>query len=81
MAFGVPLLHEQLSRVLGVDIFSPEGDRQVALAVLDIYSHALMSPELAASARAALGESTGRDRNHAPAGPAGAKPLVRGAPQ
>ncbi len=54
MAFGVPLMREQLSRVLGVDIFSPEGDRQVALALLDLYSHALLSPELAASARAGL---------------------------
>ncbi len=54
MALGVALMHDQLSRVLGVDIFSPEGDRQVALAALDIYSHALLSPELAASARDAL---------------------------
>jgi AcrR family transcriptional regulator len=54
MALGVPLLHEHLSRVLGVDTFSAEGDRQIALAMLDIYSHALMSPELATSARAGL---------------------------
>ncbi|HET9655282.1 MAG TPA: TetR/AcrR family transcriptional regulator [Kineosporiaceae bacterium] len=54
MALGVPLLQAQLSRVLGVDITSPAGDRQVALALLDIYAHALMSPELAHSARDAL---------------------------
>jgi AcrR family transcriptional regulator len=54
MALGVPLLREHLSRVLGVDTLGPEGDRRVALALLDIYSHALVSPELAASARAAL---------------------------
>jgi AcrR family transcriptional regulator len=54
MALGVPLLHEHLSRVLGVDTFSRDGDRRVALALLDIYSHALMSPELAATARAGL---------------------------
>lgn len=54
MALGVPLLHAQLSRVLGVDTLSPEGDRQVAVALLDIYSHAQLSPELAASARAGL---------------------------
>lgn len=54
MALGVPLLHDHLSRVLGLDTFSPEGDRRVALALLDIYSHALMSLELAASARAGL---------------------------
>lgn len=54
MVLGVPLLHEHLSRVLGVDILSPEGDRRVALAMLDIYSHALISTELADQARAAL---------------------------
>ena len=58
MALGVPLLHQHLSRVLGVDTFSPEGDRQVALALLDLYSHALMSPEMAASARRGLDATT-----------------------
>jgi len=51
MVPGIPLLREQLSRVLGVDTFSPEGDRQVALALLDLYSHTLMTPQLAATAR------------------------------
>lgn len=54
MALGVPLLHDHLSRVLGVDTFSSEGDRQIALALLDLHSHALMSPELAATAREGL---------------------------
>ena len=54
MALGVPLLHEHLSRVLGVDIMSVEGDRLLATALLDLYSHVIMSPELAESARAAL---------------------------
>jgi AcrR family transcriptional regulator len=54
MALGVPLLREHLSRVLGVDTFSPAGDRQVALGLLDLYSRALMSPELAATARDGL---------------------------
>ncbi len=54
MVLGVPLLHEHLSRVLGVDTLSPEGDRRVALALLDLYSHALVSPQLAATARAGL---------------------------
>lgn len=60
MALGVPLLHEHLSRVLGVDTFSPEGDRRVALALLDLHSHALVSPELAASARAGLDDPSDR---------------------
>jgi len=63
MALGVPLLHEHLSRVLGVDTFSVEGDREVALALLDIYSHAVMSPEMAASARRGL-EGTAPTTQH-----------------
>jgi len=54
MALGVPILHEHLSRVLGVDITSIEGDRIVTAALLDLYSHPIMSPELAAEAWAAL---------------------------
>jgi AcrR family transcriptional regulator len=54
MALGVPLLREHVSRVLGVDTFSPEGDRRVALAALDIYAHELVAPDLAASARAGV---------------------------
>lgn len=58
MALGVPLLREHLSRVLGVDILSPEGDRLIALALLDIYSHPLLSPELAQTARDGLDAAT-----------------------
>jgi AcrR family transcriptional regulator len=54
MVLGVSLLHEHLTRVLGVDLFAPEGDRQLTEAMLDIYSRALLSRELAASARATL---------------------------
>ena len=67
MALGVPLLREHLSRVLGVDTFSPEGDRLVALALLDIHAHAQVAPGLAATARTGMeavaddpGPSTGR---------------------
>ncbi len=58
MVLGVPLLRDQVSRVLGVDIFSPEGDRRLSLAMLEIYSHSLISPELAATARAAMDTTT-----------------------
>jgi AcrR family transcriptional regulator len=50
MAAGIPLLHQHVSRAMGVDMFDVEGDRRVAVAMLDIYSHSLMSAELAASA-------------------------------
>jgi AcrR family transcriptional regulator len=49
MASGIPLLHEQLSRTVGADIFAPEGGRLVALGLLDIYSHPLISAEDAAA--------------------------------
>jgi AcrR family transcriptional regulator len=55
MVIGVPLMREHLSRVLGVDTFSPQGDQRVSLALLDLYSHAVMSPDLAASAQAGVG--------------------------
>ena len=49
MASGIPLLHEQLSRTVGADIFSAQGGRLVALGLLDIYSHPLISEEDAAA--------------------------------
>ncbi|MGO9780261.1 MAG: TetR/AcrR family transcriptional regulator [Streptosporangiaceae bacterium] len=52
MAAGVPLLQEHVSRVLGCDMFGPEGERLVARGLLDIYSHRLLDPEAAAAARA-----------------------------
>ncbi|HUY07252.1 MAG TPA: hypothetical protein VMU99_08345 [Acidimicrobiales bacterium] len=42
MAIGVPLLHEHVSQTLGVHMFAPEGDRLIALGLLDIYSHKLI---------------------------------------
>jgi AcrR family transcriptional regulator len=57
MALGVSLLHEHISRAVGVDVLSPDGDRQLVLALLDLYSHALVTPELAASARAAFDDT------------------------
>jgi AcrR family transcriptional regulator len=48
MAVGIPLLHEHLSRTMGTDAFGPEGDRLLALGLLDIYSHTIISPATAA---------------------------------
>ena len=50
MKIGVPLLHEHVSRALGTDMFGPDGDRLIALALLDIYSHAILDEDVAASA-------------------------------
>ena len=49
MAAGIPLLHEQVSRAMGTDMFGPEGDRLLTLGLLDIYSHPLISREDAAA--------------------------------
>jgi AcrR family transcriptional regulator len=54
MAAGIPLLHEHVSRAMGTSIFEPEGDRLMALALLDLYSHSLISEDTAASAGAAF---------------------------
>jgi AcrR family transcriptional regulator len=54
MVIGAQLLDSQISRVLGIDIRSPEGDRRISLAALDIYSHPIVTPELAAQYRDAL---------------------------
>jgi AcrR family transcriptional regulator len=58
LGLAVPLLHEHISRALGVDTLSDEGDRLVAMALLDIYSHTLITPELAALARAGFEDTT-----------------------
>jgi AcrR family transcriptional regulator len=52
MALGVPLLREHVSRALGMDLFTPEGDRLAMLGLLDIYAHAVIDVETAGSAGA-----------------------------
>jgi hypothetical protein len=56
MKIGIPLLHEHVSRALGTDMFGPDGDRLIALALLDIYSHALIDEDVATSAVAGYEE-------------------------
>ncbi len=57
MAAGVPLLHEHVSRAIGTDMFGPEGDRLVALGLLDIYSHTLIAAETASAAEAGFDDA------------------------
>lgn len=54
MALGVPILHRHISRAMGTDLFGFEGDLMLSRALVDLYSHPLMSPEDAARARAGL---------------------------
>ena len=49
MKVGIPLLHDHVSRALGTDMFGPKGDRLVALALIDIYSHRLLDEEAASA--------------------------------
>ena len=55
MQLGPLMMHRQLSKALGAEILSPEGHIRMTLAIVDLYSHPLISPELAAQAYAAYG--------------------------
>ena len=44
MALGVPAFRVHVARNTGAELYSPEGDRQIALAMLDIHSHPVISP-------------------------------------
>jgi TetR/AcrR family transcriptional regulator, regulator of cefoperazone and chloramphenicol sensitivity len=47
MALGIPAFQAHISRNIGTDILSPDGDRRITLAVLDIQSHPTISVETA----------------------------------
>ncbi|MFB9876583.1 TetR/AcrR family transcriptional regulator [Planobispora siamensis] len=57
MALSVGILHEHISRAMGVDVFSPEGDRLLARALIDIHSHPMLGREDAERILAALDEA------------------------
>ncbi len=54
METGLLVMHDQLSRALDADIFSPAGHLRMSRAKIDFYSHPLLSPDLAAQARATI---------------------------
>lgn len=56
MALSITVLHEHVSRAIGVDVFSAEGDVLLARALIDIHSHPMLSLEDAATARTALND-------------------------
>jgi TetR/AcrR family transcriptional regulator, regulator of cefoperazone and chloramphenicol sensitivity len=47
MKLGIPAFRAHIARSIGADIFSPEGDRLISAALLDIYSHPAISPDSA----------------------------------
>lgn len=61
---ALPMMSRHLSRVMGADLETPEGFALLANALLDLYSHPLMSPEEAAAARAGLSEAVDTERSH-----------------
>jgi TetR/AcrR family transcriptional regulator, regulator of cefoperazone and chloramphenicol sensitivity len=54
MQTGMLMMHRQLSRSLGADIFTAEGHLRLAGAMIEFYAQPLLSPELAEQARAAI---------------------------
>ena len=60
MQSGLFMMHGQLSRWLGADIFTPEGHLRLTTALIDFYSQPLLSPELAEQARAAVRDLQGQ---------------------
>jgi TetR/AcrR family transcriptional regulator, regulator of cefoperazone and chloramphenicol sensitivity len=54
MQSGLLMMHGQLSRWLGADIFTAEGHLRLSAALIEFYSQPLLSPELAEQARAAV---------------------------
>lgn len=54
MGLGVPILFPHLSRAMGVDLTSPEGDRLLSQTLLHIYSNPMLTREEAATLRAGL---------------------------
>jgi hypothetical protein len=54
MALGIPAFRAHISRSIGTDILSPEGNRRIILAMLDIQSHPTISPDTARTLRQGL---------------------------
>ena len=51
---GLLVMQHQLSRALGADILTTEGHLRMVSGLIEYHSHALMEPEIAAHARAAI---------------------------
>lgn len=59
MALAVPLLQQHVSRGLGVDVGSPEGDLKMAATLVDVYANPLLTAEQAKSAQEDLARRMG----------------------
>lgn len=54
MNFGIVVLNGHLSRALGTDILTPEGYPRLAMALMDVHTDNLITPELEEQTRAVL---------------------------
>ena len=54
MQTGLLMMHSQVSRWLGADIFTPEGHLRLTEAMIDIYAQPLLGPDIAEQARTAV---------------------------
>jgi AcrR family transcriptional regulator len=54
MQSGLLTMHEHLSRSLGADIFSAQGHARMMRAAIELYAKPLLTPDIAAQARAAF---------------------------
>lgn len=70
MNLGRLVLHEHLSRVLGVDVLSVPGQLRMGRGTVDIHAHPLVTAELAAQIHAALDQLQARQPATAAARPA-----------
>jgi AcrR family transcriptional regulator len=59
MALGVPAFRPHIERSTGADIMTPEGDRRITLALIDIQAHPTITPETAQALRQALDKQGG----------------------
>ncbi len=67
METGMLMMHEQLSRSLGADVFTATGNLRLTAARIDFYSQPLLSPELADQARSAVRHLQAQQPNERPA--------------
>jgi len=56
MQSGMLAMHDHISRALGVDVFTADGNLRLAGALTDFYSHPLLDPEFATQARRAMAQ-------------------------
>ncbi|MDT3443997.1 TetR family transcriptional regulator [Pseudofrankia sp. BMG5.37] len=73
MQTGLLMLHDQVSRALGADVLDASGHIRLGRAILDIYTHPLLTDDQAAQARAAYDQLQARAPfSSAPSAPAAA---------